>query len=618
MAVGNYIFSLLLISAPCLATPGDAAGRLVRSEVEETGEVAVSSNGATLRAATPHVNHGHSGGQISHGDASLLEQTADSQAASLTEKSGHFERVEMNFCQGDVWPAGGRSDMGGQIGYSFVAHADFKITALGRRVGAAGAVLTEATVTLWGPSKGKIAKVRVGPSDLVEDGYVWKELEAPISIKAGGEYRITQLCAIGMADAWWDGFIKDKHINVHHHTAADYAEVRHGVSSGNVDAFPANDDGIGRRAGMLNFRIFVVPTYAKSRCCNPHGSEPCAAGVAEPGWLTFDQCMEKCRYAPKESPCMGVQFSTRHCDTAQTCRCQLVPEGGCGSYTTDAAWNYFSTFGPKHTVRLSQKSSGRLEVRHGTPGEWGNVCKNGFGLSAAQVVCRQLHMWYGTVLPPTAMSIGGTRTGKIWMNEVMCDGGEPEIEECSFGGWGFAPGCTHEMDIGVNCTIPTPGPAGVQGPPGFPGPAAANITSDVRGPAGFTGLTGPRGYIGANGRNEPKGPRGDTLPKLDIAFDTSENMTALVTMPVFIFGLVFSCGITSCLYLWGETMVNPRAEVGRTLSFFIEGKQDQKNLKAIWKKSDKRGEKDDGYAKWNENQNGFTESTEEKTAREQS
>jgi len=581
-----FLANALLLSLAASVSRGGAreaeeggSGRLVRSESSHghTGKAGrkraaanfqVSPATAAIRRVHPRVSKyplpSYRGQQNRSGDSrdmtisddatSLVEVAQGVAATSSTEKSGHFDRVEYNFLFGDNWPVGHRKDISAQIGYSFIAQVDFKITALARRLNEHGTVLAETTVTLWDYHKRVAAQVRIGPEDLKEDGFIWKELEEPIPVVEGQEYRITQECAKDMADPWFDGFLHDTKVHVHHETADLYAHIGHGVSSDDETGYPANDDGLGRRAGMLNFRVWVVPTYAQSRCCNVQpGKEDdpnaamCNEGIEQPGWLTFDACMEKCRFAPKESPCIGVQFATMDCDTPQKCRCQLIPEGACGSYTSDVEFNYFTVFGPTHTVRLSQRHSGRVEVRHNDT--WGTICKNGFTLNDALVVCRQLHLWNGAVLLPEDIP-GEGGTGTIWMSEVMCEGGEPEVQDCVFGGWGTH-SCTHAMDIGVNCTLPTPGPPGPVGPIGFRGINASSKATDwlgVEGPAGFRGLSGPPGLQGDSGINASNGEPGDLQPEVDVFFDKSWNMDALVTMPVFIIFFCFSAGITACLY----------------------------------------------------------------------
>merc|ERR1711924_7143 len=179
---------------------------------------------------------------------------------------------------------GSRSDVTGHVGFAFYAYESFKITALGRLANEYHELVAETTVTLWGPHKDVLAEVRIGPSDMREDGYFWKELKDPIDVEGNNEYRLTQVCQRNMPDAWFDGWLKHHpQIHVHDQTAVNYADLRFAVSGDERMGFPESKDGYGRRAGMLNFRIWVQPTYAQSRCCAPNG-ENCEIGHEEPGF----------------------------------------------------------------------------------------------------------------------------------------------------------------------------------------------------------------------------------------------------------------------------------------------------------------------------------------------
>jgi len=513
--------------------------------------------------------------------------------ATTMAKSGHFGKVEANYFTGE-WPDGTRTDMSAQVGFSFVPHTDFKISALGRKLNKAGNVLAETTLTLWGPHKEKLIEVPVSPIDIKEDGYIWKELEEAVDVKENQEYRLTQGCAFNMADPWWDGFIHDTNVHIHDQTAAAYAEIRHGVSSDDEFGFPENEDGLGRRASMLNFRVWVFPTYTNARCCSGHTDEMCLQGeeqtITLPGYedqygkhaprvtnqLTFDECMDRCRYQPKDSPCMGIEYGQiSKCGEPSRCICQLISEGGCGSYTPDMSFGFYSVFGPTHTVRLSQRKSGRLEVIHDHV--WGTVCKNGFTINDALVVCRQMHLWNGAVLLPE--SIGGTGSGQIWMSEVMCEGGEPEVEECAFGGWGLH-SCTHAMDVGVNCTQPEAGPPGPQGPYGLPGPKANESAEDFNGTVGkqgFTGLTGPPGFQGVAGLDRNRGPPGPLLPAHKIFMVNSWGLQgSWCNVNVFIVCVIFCFGVLYFMVVASENVMHTQQEQFSNMSSYLERQNDEK------------------------------------------
>uniref|UniRef100_A0A8K9UFA7 Lysyl oxidase homolog n=1 Tax=Oncorhynchus mykiss TaxID=8022 RepID=A0A8K9UFA7_ONCMY len=89
-------------------------------------------------------------------------------------------------------------------------------------------------------------------------------------------------------------------------------------------------------------------------------------------------------------------------------------------------------------------NEGRVEVFY--KGEWGTICDDDFSLSNANVLCRQLGFVSATGWTHSAKY----GKGKIWLDNVQCNGGEKSIDLCKSRGWGNSD-CTHDEDAGVVC-----------------------------------------------------------------------------------------------------------------------------------------------------------------------
>ncbi|XP_046894403.1 uncharacterized protein LOC124479619 [Hypomesus transpacificus] len=95
--------------------------------------------------------------------------------------------------------------------------------------------------------------------------------------------------------------------------------------------------------------------------------------------------------------------------------------------------------------------SGRVEVYYNN--EWGTVCDDSWYLKDAEVVCRQLGC--GRALSAPGNAHFGRGSGKIWLDDVGCSGGENSLTQCSHDGYGKH-NCKPEEDAGVVCTDTTP------------------------------------------------------------------------------------------------------------------------------------------------------------------
>lgn len=93
------------------------------------------------------------------------------------------------------------------------------------------------------------------------------------------------------------------------------------------------------------------------------------------------------------------------------------------------------------------RCDGRVEVS--LDGVWGRVLDEAWDLRGAAVVCRQLGC--GHALSALGAAYFGAGAGRIWMDELACEGHEAALWRCPSGGWGRHD-CGHKEDAGVLCS----------------------------------------------------------------------------------------------------------------------------------------------------------------------
>ncbi|KAM4650675.1 CD5 antigen-like isoform 2-T2 [Discoglossus pictus] len=92
--------------------------------------------------------------------------------------------------------------------------------------------------------------------------------------------------------------------------------------------------------------------------------------------------------------------------------------------------------------------TGRLEVFN--EGEWGSVCDDHWDKKDAMVVCRQLGCESAQPYKARRRRFG-QGNGRIWLDDVHCNGNEKSLANCKHRMWGYND-CTHKEDVSVYCS----------------------------------------------------------------------------------------------------------------------------------------------------------------------
>ncbi|EDO32524.1 predicted protein [Nematostella vectensis] len=103
------------------------------------------------------------------------------------------------------------------------------------------------------------------------------------------------------------------------------------------------------------------------------------------------------------------------------------------------------------TIRLVNGSDyleGRVEVFYN--GEWGTVCDDSWDSKETTVVCRQLNLGEPALKPLGTIAKG---TGRIWLDDMWCIGGETSLQQCRHRKWGET-NCNHNEDVAIRCKGP--------------------------------------------------------------------------------------------------------------------------------------------------------------------
>ena len=82
-------------------------------------------------------------------------------------------------------------------------------------------------------------------------------------------------------------------------------------------------------------------------------------------------------------------------------------------------------------------------------GTWGTVCDDSWDIDDARVVCRELG--FSAALRAPTNAFFGPGSGRIWLDDVECQGYEGSLANCQHRGWGNHD-CSPSEDASVFCS----------------------------------------------------------------------------------------------------------------------------------------------------------------------
>ncbi|XP_063062353.1 deleted in malignant brain tumors 1 protein-like [Engraulis encrasicolus] len=136
--------------------------------------------------------------------------------------------------------------------------------------------------------------------------------------------------------------------------------------------------------------------------------------------------------------CRGTESSITQC-----------PHSGFGNEDCSASEDAGVVCAVQNNIRLTAGDaycSGRVEVYYDD--QWGTVCDDGWDISDAEVVCRQLGCGQAVKAPGGAHF--GQGSGATWLDDVDCVGNERYLTQCPHNGFGKE-NCDATEDAGVVC-----------------------------------------------------------------------------------------------------------------------------------------------------------------------